>query len=58
MNRVVVRLAVGLAVLGFIALVRGPLSAQGAAPASQDVLPALLVEVRGLRAAKKRRSSS
>lgn len=58
MNRVVVRLAVGIALLGFIAMVRGPLSAQGAAPASQDVLPALLVEVRGLRAAIEQMASA
>ena len=58
MNRVVVRLAVGLAVLGLIAMVRGSLSAQGVAPASQDVLPALLVEVRGLRAAMEQMASA
>lgn len=51
MNRAVVRVVVGLVVLGVAVMPRGAQSAQGAAPPSQDVLPALLAEVRGLRAA-------
>ena len=57
MNRNIVRVVVLIAGIGVLMCLRGPLAAQSATPASQDVLPALLVEVRGLRAAMEQMAS-
>lgn len=58
MNRILVRVVVLVAGLGILISLRGTLAAQSATPQSQDVLPALLVEVRGLRAAMEQMASA